>query len=68
MFGNDSGTELGADEDEEYDEGVDFVEEAGGEHKVVSSHRVIKSTDFLKREGQCGKVYHRTKEHHCPSQ
>ena len=47
MFGNDSGTELGADEDEEYDEGVDFVEEAGGEHKVVSSHQIIKSTDFL---------------------
>ena len=64
MFGNDSGAELGADEDEEYDEGDDFVEEAGGERKVVPSHQIIKSTDFVKLEGQCGKVYHRTKEHH----
>ena len=64
MFGNDSGAELGADEDEEYDEGDDFVEEAGGDRKVVSSHQIVTSTDFLKLEGQFGEVYHRTKERH----
>ena len=64
MFENDSGAELGADEDEEYDEGDDFVEEAGGDRKVVSSHQIVKSTDFLNLEGQCGEVYPRTKERH----
>ena len=64
MFGNDSGAELGADEDEEYDEGDDFVEEAVNERKVFSSHQIIKSTDCLELEGHCGEVYHRTKERH----
>ena len=40
-FGSDSGAEMGADEDEEYDEEDDFVEESGGECKVVLSHQII---------------------------
>ena len=63
-FGSDSGAELGADEDEEYDEEDDFVEESGGECKVVLFHQIIKSFDSLKLEGHCGEVYHRTKERH----
>ena len=63
-FGSDSGAEMGADEDEEHDEEDDFVEESGGECKVVPSHQIINSTDFLKLEGQSGEVYHRTKERH----
>ena len=34
VFGDDGGAELGADEGEKYDEGEDFIQEAGGEHKV----------------------------------
>jgi hypothetical protein len=34
VFGDDGSAELGVDEGEKSDEGEDFVEEAGGEHKV----------------------------------
>ena len=34
VFRDDGGAELGFDEGEKYNEGEDFIQEAGGEHKV----------------------------------